>query len=100
MVSAVPRRAETLEDQRRHTTAGLTEVACLACLAKVWVRKNSEHHTSIQWNGEAVQQCPEFSRMDRGPGGRRVHAGCPRMIASIESVTRDGGIPIGAADDG
>ncbi len=98
MASFVPTSAETLEDQRLYTQARLTEVACLDCLAKVSVKKNSEHHTSIQWNEEALTHCPEFSRMDRQPGGRPVHAGCPRLVASIEAAAREGVIPIGAED--
>ena len=98
MASFVPTSAETLEDQRLYTTARLTEVACLDCLARVSVKKNSEHHTSIQWNDEALHQCPEFSRMDRRPEGRPVHVGCPRMAASIETAAREGQIPIGAED--
>ena len=62
------------------------------------VKKNSEHHTSIQWNDEALHQCPEFSRMDRRPEGRPVHAACPRLVASIEAAAREGQIPIGAED--
>jgi hypothetical protein len=98
MASFVPTRAETLEDQRLYTTARLTEVACLDCLARVGVKKNSEHHTSIQWDGEALHQCPEFSRLDRRPEGRPVHAACPRMAASIDQAARDGRVPIGAED--
>jgi hypothetical protein len=98
MASFVPNSADTLEDQRLYTTARLVDVACLDCLARVGVKKNSEHHTSIQWNDEALHHCPEFSRMDRSPGGRPVHAGCPRLVASIESAAREGLIPIGAED--
>ncbi|MBJ7357008.1 hypothetical protein [Nocardioides sp.] len=98
MASFVPTSEETLEDQRLYTQARLTEVACLDCLAKVSVKKNSEHHTSIQWNDEALRQCPEFSRMDRSPGGRPVHAACPRLVASIEAAAREGLVPIGAED--
>ena len=53
MASFVPTSAETLEDQRLYTSARLAEVACLDCLAKVGVKKNSEHHTSIQWTDDA-----------------------------------------------
>ncbi len=53
MASFVPTSADTFEDQRLYTTARLVEVACLDCLARVGVKKNSEHHTSIQWTGEA-----------------------------------------------
>jgi hypothetical protein len=98
MASFVPTSAETLEDQRLYTTARLTEVACQDCLARVGVKKNSEHHTSIQWNEEALRQCPEFSRMDRRPEGRPVHAACPRLEASIDQAAREGLVPIGAED--
>lgn len=95
MASFVPTSADTLEDQRLYTSARLVEVACLDCLAKVGVKKNSEHHTSIQWSAESRAHCPELSRRS---GGRDSHPACPRMIASIEAAARDGHIPIGAED--
>jgi hypothetical protein len=98
MASFVPTSAETLEDQRLYTRARLTEVACLDCLARVLVKKNSDHHTSIQWTETALRQCPEFARMDRSPGGRPVHAACPRLAASIDNAARQGMVPIGAED--
>ena len=98
MPSFVPTSAETLEDQRLYTSARLVEVACLDCLARVGVKKNSEHHTSIQWNVDALHACPEFSRMERRPEGRAVHEACPRLVASIEAAAREGRIPIGAED--
>jgi hypothetical protein len=98
MPSFVPTSAETLEDQRLYTQARLVEVACLDCLAQVRVKKNSEHHTSIQWDAEALGQCQDFARLAATPEGRPVHASCPRLVASIEAAVRDGVIPIGAAD--
>jgi hypothetical protein len=98
MASFVPTSAETLEDQRLYTSARLTEVSCLDCLARVSVKKNSEHHTSIQWNDEALHHCPEFARMAGRPEGRPVHAACPRLAASIEQAAREGVVPIGAED--
>jgi hypothetical protein len=95
MASFVPTSADTIEDQRLYTSARLVDVACLDCLAHVGVKKNSEHHTSIQWTGGARQQCPELSRRTNG---RESHPACPRMIASIEAAVRDGQIPIGAED--
>jgi len=95
MPSFVPTSADTLEDQRLYTSARLVEVACLDCLARVGVKKNSEHHTSIQWNAEARQHCPELNRRD---GGRDTFPACPRLVASIESATREGRVPIGAED--
>lgn len=98
MAYIVPSRADTLEDQRLYTQARLTEVACLDCLARVGVKKNSEHHTSIQWHAESLGECAEFRRLDRTPGGRSVHASCPRMQASIDAAVRDGQLTIGAED--
>jgi len=98
MASFVPTRPETLEDQRLYTSARLTEVACLDCLATVGAKKNSDHHTSIQWSAEAVRACPEFTRMTGSPDGRPVHRGCPRMAASIDAAVREGRLPVGAED--
>lgn len=99
MASFVPTRTDTIEDQRLYTQARLTEVACLDCLATVGVKKNSEHHTSIQWSGTSRASCPELSRIDAaGPQGRTVHNGCPRLVASIDEAARAGRIPIGAED--
>ena len=98
MASFVPTSEATLEDQRLYTSAKLTEVACLDCLAKVGVKKNSEHHTSIQWSQEAVRACPEFARMTVRPDGRPLYQACPRLTATIEAAARDGEIPIGAED--
>lgn len=98
MVSFVPTSAETLEDQRLYTSARLTEVACLDCLARVGVKKNSEHHTSVQWSAEAVAACPVFARRTPGERDRAFHHACGRMAASIEAAARDGAVPIGAED--
>ena len=95
MPSFVPLSPETLEDQRLYTSARLVEVACLDCLARVGVKKNSEHHTSVQWTAEARNHCPELSRRT---GDRDGHPGCPRLLASIETAAREGQIPIGAED--
>ena len=90
MASFVPTSAETLEDQRLYTQARLIEVACLDCLARVGVKKNSEHHTSIQWNAEALRALPGVRADGPAARGRPVHAGCPRLVASIEAAARDG----------
>ena len=95
MVSFAPTSEETLEDQRLYTRARLVEVACLDCLATVGVKKNSEHHTSIQWTAEARAHCPELNRRI---GGRDFQPACARLVASIEEAARDGRVPIGAED--
>ncbi len=98
MPSFVPTSADTLEDQRLYTQARMVEVACLDCLARVGVKKNSDHHTSIQWTRDALGECQVFARMTGEPGGRRVHASCPRLAASIDAAVRDGAVSIGAED--
>lgn len=98
MASFVPTSQETLDDQRLYTSARLVEVACLDCLATVGVKKNSEHHTSIQWSAEALAGCPEFARMAGAPTGRNIREACPRLVASIEAAVKDGVVPIGAED--
>ena len=97
MASFVPTDPATLEEQQRYTGARLVDVQCLDCLARVRVKKNSEHQTSIQWTGEAVAACPELG--NRTPsGGRDGLRGCPRMMASIEAAVRDGSVTVGAYD--
>ena len=95
MPSFVPTSADTIEDQRLYTAARLVEVACLDCLARVGVKKNSEHHTSIQWTIEARQQCPELARHTTP---RDIKEACPRLLSSIDAAVRDRRIPIGAED--
>lgn len=99
MAYIVPDLAETREDQALYTQSHLQDVPCMDCKARVLVRKNSEHHTSIQWTQEAVQDCTSFAKMDREVGGRPVHAGCPRLNKSIEEAVRDGALSIGTEDE-
>jgi hypothetical protein len=98
MVSFAPTSPQTLEDQRLYTEARLVEVACLDCLAKVRVKKNSEQHTAIQWNAEALAHCAEFAKASSQPGGRPIRTACSRLRSSIEQAVKDGAIQIGAED--
>jgi hypothetical protein len=107
MAYIVPSLQETLEDRALYTQGRLVEVSCLDCPARVMVRKNSAHHTSIQWTEDAVENCATFAALSREADGRPVHTGCPRLVASIEAAVRDGAVsvgagvdPIGAAPDG
>lgn len=90
-------RPDTGQDQRLYLDERLVEVACQDCLAKVLVKKNSEHHTSIQWSSDALAHCAEFQRLD-GEGGRQVHAACSRLRSSIERAVAQGELSIGATD--
>ncbi|HET9499747.1 MAG TPA: hypothetical protein VFO98_05770 [Marmoricola sp.] len=98
MVSFAPTNRETLADQQRYTRARLAEVACLDCLARVGVKKNSEHHTSVQWDAASLAACQEFRRLASQPGGRRVHDTCSRLRSSIDRAVADGTVEIGAED--
>jgi len=99
MAYIVPTRSETLEDRALYTRSRLVELACRECEARVKVRKNSEHHTSIQWSEEAVAVCPVFAELSQQESGRPVHSGCPRLVASIEDAVREGVVPVGAGVD-
>lgn len=98
MAGFVPGSPDTVEDARLYTRARLAQVSCLDCLATVGVKKNSEHHTSIQWSAEALRACPEFARRDASPAGRDIHEGCHRLEASIDAAVREGQIDVGAED--
>jgi hypothetical protein len=98
MVSFAPTSPQTAEDERLYTQARLVEVACLDCLAKVRVKKNSDHHTAIQWNAEALDHCAEFNRAASQPEGRPIRVACSRLRSSIEQAVKDGTIEVGAED--
>ena len=93
-----PTRQETLEDQRLYLDGRLREIACLDCLAKVKVKKNSEHNTAVQWTDEALGHCQEFARLSVQPGGRPVYETCPRLMASIDRAVSEGELEVGAED--
>ena len=76
MVSFAPTSQDTVEDQRLYTEARMVEVACLDCLAKVRVKKNSDHHTAIQWTAEALDHCAEFRKAASQPEGRPIWSAC------------------------
>jgi hypothetical protein len=93
-----PTHEETLEDQRLYLDGRLREIACLDCLARVKVKKNSEHHTTVQWSREALGHCTEFARLAGRPGGRPVYETCPRLMASIDRAVTEGELEVGAVD--
>ena len=98
MVSFAPLSQETFEDRQRYLEGHLAEVACLDCLARVRVRKQSEFHTSIQWSAEAVSRCEVFAGTARS-GRREVHESCPRLKESIEQAVKTGRLTLGGGVD-
>jgi len=99
MAYIVPTRPETLADRALYTESRLVELACQECQARVSVRKNSEHHTSIQWTQEAVATCAVFDELNGQEGGRPVHTSCPRLEATIEYAVHEGLVPVGSGVD-
>lgn len=97
--SFVPLHAETDQDKARYLEGKLAEVACLDCLARVKVRKNSDFHTSIQWDAAARLACAEFNRADARDRIRPVHESCSRLKASIARAVQDGDLEVGADVD-
>ena len=98
MTLFAPTRPETAHDQELYLEGRLQEVACLDCLARVRVKKNSEQHTAVQWTSEALGHCQEFARLAAQPGGRPVYASCSRLMASIERAVDEGQLDVGAID--
>jgi hypothetical protein len=83
---AVDMREATTADRREFLSAGLRPVECTACGTCVLVKKNSQHHTSIQWQ-TSTDSCPEFAAQDRPRG---LLDTCSKLRASIESVVAEG----------
>jgi hypothetical protein len=98
MVSFAPLNEETFGDRERYLEGNLAEVACLDCLARVRVRKQSEFHTSIQWDEASAVACAELARA-RAEGGHRVPQTCSRLADSIRVAVREGRIEIGGTVD-
>ncbi len=80
-------RAQTARDKQTYLDAGLHEVQCRACGTCVLVQKNSFRHTSIQWQGDPTQVCPEFTGAGGARGSRQT---CPRLLGSIDHAVMEG----------
>lgn len=88
----------TVADQFLYLEGRLVDVECLDCSVRVGVKKNSHHHTSVQWREHGAEHCPEFTRQSRRSGGRHIADPCPRLTSAIEQAVAEGRIPIGAID--
>lgn len=85
--------AATERDRRHYLAGGMSEIECRACHARVMVKKTGAHHTSVQWNEQALDQCMEISAI-RAEGGRAaLLPTCPRLSASIDHGVAEGIIP-------
>ncbi len=86
--------AETLADRRAHLHAGLTELACDRCAARVLVKKHSAAHTSIQWTAVAVAACTEFAATAAAGRPTALVATCASLRASIERAVAEGRLAV------
>jgi hypothetical protein len=78
--------AKTKADRRSFLSDGLRPVECTACGTCVLVKKNSEHHMSIQWQ-TSTDSCPEFATQGKPTA---LLDTCPRLRSSIDSVVAEG----------
>ncbi|SDH30727.1 hypothetical protein SAMN05444695_101814 [Rhodococcus triatomae] len=89
-------RAQTVADKHTYLEEGLQDVQCRACGTCVLVRKNSFRHTSIQWQGDPQQMCPEFTDAGGRAGSRQT---CPRLLNSINHAVMEGIIEVRDRDE-
>ncbi|MET0237318.1 MAG: hypothetical protein ABW224_21895 [Kibdelosporangium sp.] len=78
--------AQTQADRRSFLADGLRPVECTTCGTCVLVKKNSRHHTSIQWQ-TSTGSCPEFAAQNRPTA---LLDTCSKLRASIESLVAEG----------
>jgi len=81
----------TVADERRWR---YTSVECTRCGAVVHVAKFSRQHTSVQWTGEAVTRCAEFSACVAAGGMSALIATCASLRASIEDAVAGGRVEV------
>jgi hypothetical protein len=87
-------RPQTLADRREYLEGGLRDLVCDGCGAHVLVKKSSPRQTSVQWTGQAVNQCAEFAaRVALGETTPLVDT-CTTLRGSIEQAVRDGRLDV------
>jgi hypothetical protein len=86
------RQRETAADKRLYVEIGFLPVSCQACGAEVAVKKNSQKHTSVQWNASAVGRCLEFAAEPPEGDAASLRLGCGRLKESIDAAVREGAL--------
>jgi hypothetical protein len=84
------RQRETEADKRLYVEIGLNPVRCESCGVEVAVKKNSQKHTSVQWNAAAMAGCEEFREAVAAGKDSALILGCGRLKDSIDAAVRDG----------
>lgn len=80
----------TARDRKHYLRGGMTEIECRTCHACVLVKKTSPHHTSVQWNDDALDRCAEIAAIRESGGNPALLPTCPRMSASIDHGVAEG----------
>ncbi|AUH68047.1 MULTISPECIES: hypothetical protein [Gordonia] len=83
----------TARDRKHYLTGGMTDIECRTCHAHVMVKKTSAHHTSVQWNDDALARCSQISEIRASGGNAALLPTCPRLSASIDHGVAEGIIP-------
>lgn len=83
----------TARDRRHYLRGGMTELECRTCHACVMVKKTSPHHTSVQWNDDALDHCNEIAAIRAEGGNPALLPTCPRLSASIDHGVAEGIVP-------
>lgn len=78
--------AETRADRQEFLSSGLRPVECTACGTCVLVKKNSQHHMSIQWQ-TSTESCAEFAA--RG-GPSALLDTCSKLRSTIDALVAEG----------
>jgi hypothetical protein len=58
------------------------------------VAKFSPQHTSLQWTGESVATCQEFSSHVSRGGSSALVASCASLRSSIDAAVADGRVKV------
>jgi hypothetical protein len=88
----------TSRDRRHYLSGGMTPIECRTCHAQVLVKKTGAHHTSVQWNDAALEQCVEIAEVRGSGGNAALLPTCPRLSASIDHGVAEGIIPTESPD--
>lgn len=86
----------SIRPDNRLADAPMVPVTCRACGARVSARKSSFEQTSVQWNADAAQRCPQRrdSEALAGHGRPPVFLSCSELSESIVDAVRTGQLTI------
>ncbi|MGO3326147.1 hypothetical protein [Gordonia sp. (in: high G+C Gram-positive bacteria)] len=69
-------------------------ISCDQCGTAVLAEKYSPRHTSVQWLGDAGEQCPHAAAETAGSSTGSPRQLCPALHATIDGAARDGVLPM------